>query len=66
MKQPQYARLLIRDGIRLPISKIHFDTNQVTLQEKEKVYNTVSINNVEFDFSDFSIKEKEVFCRMFR
>ena len=51
MKQPQYAKLLIRDNECFRIARIHYATNQVTLQESEKVYNTVSIKNVAFDFS---------------
>lgn len=65
MKQPKYAKLLIREGICFPVIKIHFETKQVTLQEKEKVFNTVSIKNVDFDFSDFTVQEKEEFCRNF-
>lgn len=65
MKQPKYAELLIRDGRKYPIAVIHFNSKQVTLQESEKVYNTVNAENVKFDFSDFTKKEKEEFCRNF-
>ena len=61
LKQPQYAKLLIRDNECFRIAKIHYASNQVTLQESEKVYNTVSIKNVAFDFSGFTEKEKEEF-----
>ena len=65
MKQPQYAKLLIRDNEYFRIARIHYASKQVTLQETEKVYNTVSIKNIAFDFSGFSEKEKEEFCRKF-
>lgn len=65
LKQPQYAKLLIRDNECFQIAKIHYASKQVTLQEREKVYNTVSIKNVVFDFSGFTEKEKEEFCRKF-
>lgn len=65
MKQPQYAKLLIRDNECFRIAKIHYASKQVTLQEREKVYNTVSIKNVVFDFSGFTEKEKEEFCSKF-
>ncbi|MBQ3495249.1 MAG: hypothetical protein IJA76_00985 [Clostridia bacterium] len=65
MKQPQYAKLLIRDNKCFRIARIHYDSNQVTLQESEKVYNTVSIKNVVFDFSGFTEIEKEEFFRKF-
>ena len=65
LKKPEYARLLIRDDICLRVEKIYFDTHQVTLRESEKVYNTVSAKNVEFEFSDFTAREKEEFYRNF-
>ena len=65
LKQPQYAKLLIRDNECFRIAKIHYASKQVTLQEREKVYNTVSIKNVAFDFSGFTEKEKEEFCGKF-
>ena len=65
LKQPQYAKLLIRDNECFRIAKIHYASKQVTLQEREKVYNTVSVKNVVFDFSGFTEKEKEEFCRKF-
>lgn len=65
LKQPQYAKLLIRDNECFRIAKIHYASNQVTLQESEKVYNTVSIKNVSFDFSGFTEKEKNEFCEKF-
>lgn len=63
MRQPRYAKLLIRDNACYPIVNIHFETNQVTLQENEKVFNTVCIKSVEFDYSDFSMEEKVEFCK---
>lgn len=66
MKQPQYAKLLIRNNAYLKIARIHYASNQVTLQESKKVYNTVNIKNVAFDFSGFTEQEKEEFCRKFR
>ena len=63
MKYPRYAKLLIRDNICYPVVKIHFESNQITLQEKEKVFNTVNLKNVEFDFSDFTNEERVEFCK---
>lgn len=66
LRQPKYAKLLNRGGKSFRIACIHYDSSQVTLQENEKVYNTVSIENVNFDFSDFTNIEREEFCRKFR
>lgn len=63
MKKPKYATLLLDRNIKYPVEKIHFETKQVTLREKTKVYNTVSVNNVSFDFSDFTNTEMENFKR---
>ncbi|WP_300939663.1 hypothetical protein [Bacteroides acidifaciens] len=57
MKTPTHAKLLLGQNCKYPIEKIHFKTQQVTLRESEKVYNTVSIKSVEFDFSDFTEAE---------
>ena len=65
MREPQYAELLIKDKKRFLIVKIHYDSRQVPLKETEKVYNTVRIADVDFDFADFTEKEKEEFCRKF-
>lgn len=66
IKSPRYAKLRINNNICYPVVRIHFETNQVTLKEKEKVFNTVNINNVEFDFSDLSNEEKVEFCKYFK
>ncbi len=63
IKRPRYAKLRIRNNICYPVVLIHFETNQVTLRENEKVFNTVNINDVEFDFSDLSNEEKVEFCK---
>lgn len=65
MKTPTHAKLLLGRNCKYPIEKIHFKTQQVTLRESEKVYNTVSIKNVEFDFSDFTEAEIMDFQRSF-
>lgn len=65
MKTPTHAKLLLGRNCKYPIEKIHFKTQQVTLRESEKVYNTVSIENVEFDFSDFTDAEIREFQRSF-
>lgn len=57
MKIPKYATLLLNRNVKFPIEKIHFETKQVTLREKQKVYNTVSVKNVSFDYSDLTITE---------
>lgn len=65
MKTPTNAKLFLGRNCTFPIEKIHFKTQQVTLRESEKVYNTVSIKNVEFDFSDFTKAEIIEFQRLF-
>ncbi|MEG9429939.1 MAG: hypothetical protein VZQ61_03330 [Christensenellaceae bacterium] len=54
---PKKAKLLLGKNKVFDIKTIHFSTKQVTLQESEKVFNTVSISDVEFDFSGMSQKE---------
>lgn len=65
MKKPKYAKLLLNKNVICPIVNIHFSTGQVTLKEKENIYNTVDIRNVEFDFSDFSETERQAFLLSF-
>ena len=65
MKTPTHAKLLLDRNCKYSIEKIHFKTQQVTLRESEKVYNTVSIKSVEFDFSDFNEAEIREFQRSF-
>lgn len=64
MKEPQFATLICEKK-KYPIALIHYKSAQVTLKEKEKVYNTVGISNVEFDFSSFSKDEKIAFLESF-
>lgn len=54
--QPNFAKLLSTNET-FPIKAIHYSTKQVTLQESEKVFNTVSFRSVEFDFSNMSSDE---------
>lgn len=61
MKTPTHAILLLGKNIKYPIEKIHYDTKQVTLCEKPKVYNTVSVGDVVFDFSCFTDNEIKKF-----
>lgn len=61
MKTPTHAILLLGKNIKYPIKKIHYDTKQVTLREKPKVYNTVSVSDVVFDFSCFTDNEIKEF-----
>ena len=65
IKIPKKAKLLIRFNQEFLIETVHFKTQLITLKENEKVYNTVSAKNVEFDFSNFTPKEIEIFQRMF-
>ena len=65
MKKPKYAKLLLDKNVTYPIMNIHFATGQVTLKEKEKVYNTVDFKSVEFDFSGFSEIEQRTFLLSF-
>lgn len=65
MKMPRYAKLLLEKNEIYPVVCCHFKTHQVTLKEKEKVYNTVDIKNVDFDLSGFTETEKLSFLRCF-
>lgn len=64
MKVPKKA-ILLSINQEFPIDVIHYRTGQITLKEKEKVYNTVSIKNVRFDYSDFSESEIRTFQNKF-
>lgn len=65
VKKPYKAKLLLNSDQEFKIAKIHFDTNLITLKEHDKVYNTVSVKNVKFDFSDFTPEEIVVFLKKF-
>lgn len=65
MKTPTNATLLLDRNCKYPIEKIHFKTQQVTLRESDKIYNTVSIKNIKFDYSDFTETEIIEFKRAF-
>lgn len=65
IKIPKKAKLLIRSNEEFLIEAIHFKTQLVTLKERENVYNTVSVKNVEFDFSDFASEEIASFWKRF-
>ena len=54
MKEPKTAKLLLKKNTIYPVDVIHYETGLVTLAERSNVFNTVSIKNVEFDFTDFS------------
>lgn len=66
MKEPKTAKLLLKQNITYPVDVIHYETGLVTLAERSNVFNTVSIKNVEFDFTDFSQEEQEIFQNLFR
>lgn len=66
MKEPKTAKLLLKKNTIYPVDVIHYETELVTLAERSNVFNTVSIKNVEFDFTDFSQEEQEIFQNLFR
>lgn len=66
MKEPKTAKLLLEKNTIYPVDVIHYETGLVTLAERSNVFNTVSIKNVEFDFTDFSQEEQEIFQNLFR
>lgn len=66
MKEPKTAKLLLKKNTIYPVDIIHYETGLVTLAERSNVFNTVSIKNVEFDFTDFSQEEQEIFQNLFR
>lgn len=66
MKEPKTAKLLLKKNIIYTVDVIHYETGLVTLAERSNVFNTVSIKNVEFDFTDFSQEEQEIFQNLFR
>ena len=57
MKIPKSAVLLLGRDREYPVEKIHFNTGLVTIKESEKVYNTVSIKNVDFNYTGLSEEE---------
>lgn len=65
MKLPKNAMLLLERNISYPIAAIHFETKQVTLKESDKVYNTVSLKDVYFDYADFDECDIRIFQAMF-
>ena len=65
IKIPTKAKLLIRSNQECLIVAIHFKTKLITLQESEKIYNTVSMKNVELNFNNFSSEEIDAFWRKF-
>lgn len=66
MKEPKTDKLLLKKNTIYPVDVIHYETGLVTLAERSNVFNTVSIKNVEFDFTDFSQEEQEIFQNLFR
>ena len=64
MKIPQYAFLLLGRNCKYPIETINFATKLVTLKESNKVYNTVSIHNVKFDYTNFTNVEIKEFQKL--
>ena len=66
MKEPKTAKLKHKKNTIYPVDVIHYETGLVTLAERSNVFNTVSIKNVEFDFTDFSQEEQEIFQNLFR
>ena len=66
MKEPKTAKLLLKKNTIYLVDVIHYETGLVTLAERSNVFNTVSIKNVEFDFTDFSQEEQEIFQNLFR
>ena len=66
MKEPKTAKLLLNKNKGYPVDVIHYETTLVTLAERSNVFNTVSVENVEFDFSNFSREERTAFQNMFR
>ena len=66
MKEPKTAKLLLKKNTIYPVDVIHYETGLVTLAERSNVFNTVSIKNVEVDFTDFSQEEQEIFQNLFR
>ncbi len=61
IKTPTYATLLLGRNEKYIVEKLHLDTKQVVLRENPKVYNTVSVKNVIFDFSNFTDVEIKEF-----
>ena len=57
MKIPQHATLMLGRNCKYPIETVHFATKLVTLKENEKVFNTVSVHDVRFDYTNFTEAE---------
>lgn len=65
MKVPRKAKLLINDNREYEVDQVHFKTGQITLKESDKVYNTVSVYNVAFNYDEFSAFEIRMFENAF-
>lgn len=64
-QEPTRAKLLLGRNEMYPIEAIHYKTKQITLREKENVYNTVALKNVAFDFSAMNEEEIRSFMNLF-
>ena len=64
-QEPTKAKLLLGRNEMYPIEAIHYKTKQITLREKENIYNTVALKNVVFDFSSMSEEEIRYFMNLF-
>ena len=62
---PKKAKILLRENKVYPIKVIHFSSKQVTLQESEKVFVTVLVEDVEFDYSGMDKNAIEEFRNKF-
>ena len=62
---PKYATLLLGRNCKCEVINVHFDTHQVTLKEREKVFNTVLIKDVVFDYTGYSKIEIIAFLKRF-
>lgn len=66
MKEPKAAKIFFRENAMYPIEVIHYETGLVTLAERKNVFNTVSIKNVEFDFTGFTRQDQDSFLERFK
>ena len=63
MKEPRFVRSRFHGGRIFPIKSINYPARQVTINVAQNVYKTVSFDEIKFDMSNMTPREKETFQR---
>ena len=61
MKEPKYCFVKLCRNQTYPIVKIHYDTQQITVEEKPNVFVTFNVKDVDFFFERMNKKEIKLF-----